>query len=115
VFGYSDEDGTEAVGLDGHHDEDVVRERVERVTRLAEELVAQRAEDRHGETLAVLLESVGPGEVAEGRAAHQAPEVDGATTVTGLDVLPQRPAVGDVVLAKVVGSDGADLLAEALG
>jgi len=115
VFGYSDEDGTEAVGLDGHHDEDMVRERVERVTRLADELVAQRAEDRHSETLAVLVEAVGPGDVAEGRAAHQAPEVDGATTVSGLDALPKRPAVGDVVLAKVVGSDGADLLAEALG
>ena len=114
VFGYSDEDGTEAVGLDGHHDEDVVRERVERLSRLADELVAQRAEDRLGETLDVLVESIGDADVAEGRAAHQAPEVDGTTTVTGLDVLAARPAAGDLVRAKVVGSVGADLLAEAL-
>jgi len=115
VFGYSDEDGTEAVGLDGHHGDDVVRERVERVSRLADELVAQRAEDRSGEALEVLVESLDPaGGVAEGRAAHQAPEVDGATTVSGLDVLAQQPRVGDLVRAKAVGSDGADLLAEAL-
>jgi len=115
VFGYSDEDGTEAVGLDGHHGDDVVRERVERVSRLADELVAQRAEDRAGEALEVLVESLDPaGGVAEGRAAHQAPEVDGATTVSGLDVLAQQPRVGDLVRAKAVGSDGADLLAEAL-
>ncbi|HET9945050.1 MAG TPA: 30S ribosomal protein S12 methylthiotransferase RimO [Actinomycetes bacterium] len=115
VFGYSDEDGTEAVGLDGHHDDDVVRERVERVSRLADELVAQRAEDRSGEALEVLVESLDrAGGVAEGRAAHQAPEVDGTTTVRGLDVLARPPRVGDLVRAKVVGSDGADLHAEAL-
>jgi ribosomal protein S12 methylthiotransferase RimO len=117
VFGYSDEDGTEAVGLDGHHDDFVVRERVDRVSRLADELVAQRADDRLGETLDLLVESIGSegdADVAEGRAAHQAPEVDGTTTVTGLDVLAPRPAVGDLVRAKVVGSHGADLLAEAL-
>ena len=115
VFGYSDEDGTEAVGLDGHHDDDVVRERVERVSRLADELVAQRAEDRSGEALEVLLESLDrAGGGAEGRAAHQAPEVDGTTTVRGLDVLARPPRVGDLVRAKVVGSDGADLHAEAL-
>src|SRR4051794_33895704 len=37
VFGYSDEDGTEAAGLDGKLDDTEVRHRVERVTRLADE------------------------------------------------------------------------------
>jgi MiaB/RimO family radical SAM methylthiotransferase len=115
VFGYSDEDGTEAVGLDGHHGDDVVRERVERVTRLADELVAQRAEDRAGETLDVLVESLDrDAGVAEGRAAHQAPEVDGSTTVHGLAALARPLRVGDLVRAEVVGCEGADLLAEAL-
>ncbi|MGN6472748.1 MAG: 30S ribosomal protein S12 methylthiotransferase RimO [Mycobacteriales bacterium] len=107
VFGYSDEDGTEAAGLPGEVAESTVAARVERVTALAEELTAQRAEDRIGETVAVLVESVGA-EGAEGRAAHQAPEVDGS-------VLVRRPgdvAVGDVVTAVVVGSDGVDLVAE---
>jgi ribosomal protein S12 methylthiotransferase RimO len=108
VFGYSDEDGTQAADLDGKHGEAVVRERVERVSRLADELVSQRAEDRIGELLEVLVESVdeqsGSG---EGRAAHQAPEVDGSTTVWGPDLV-----VGRLVRARVVTTDGADLVAE---
>jgi ribosomal protein S12 methylthiotransferase RimO len=108
VFGYSDEDGTEAAALDGKLADEVVRERVERVSRLADELVTQRAEDRVGEGVEVLVERVS-GADAEGRAAHQAPEVDGTTTVTGL---PARDlVVGRVVRARVVAGDGADLVA----
>jgi tRNA A37 methylthiotransferase MiaB len=110
VFGYSDEDGTEAAGLDGKLGEDVVRERVERVSRLADELVAQRAEDRVGEVVEVLVERV-TGDRAEGRAAHQAPEVDGSTTVTGL--ADSDRLVGHLVRARVVAGDGADLVATA--
>jgi ribosomal protein S12 methylthiotransferase RimO len=108
VFGYSDEDGTEAAGLDGKVPDHVVRDRVERVTRLADELVAQRAEDRLGEQVEVLVESV-EGDRVEGRAAHQAPEVDGTTAVTGLATADG--VVGRVVRARVVGSEGADLVA----
>ncbi|RIQ34828.1 30S ribosomal protein S12 methylthiotransferase RimO [Jiangella rhizosphaerae] len=108
VFGYSDEDGTEAASFDGKLDPDEVAERVERVGDLVEELVAQRAEDRVGETVSVLVESVGADGSAEGRAEHQGPEVDGTTTVTGA-----RAAVGDIVTATVTGSDGADLVAVA--
>ena len=57
VFGYSAEDGTEAAGLDGALDDAEVRARVERVGRLVEELVAQRAEDRVGERVHVLVEA----------------------------------------------------------
>jgi MiaB/RimO family radical SAM methylthiotransferase len=112
VFGYSDEDGTEAATLDGKHQEAVIRERTERVSALADELVAQRAEDRLGETVHVLVESVtGPdSELGEGRAAHQAPEVDGSTTLRGAGL-----EVGRIVAAKVVATDGVDLVAEVLG
>ncbi len=114
VFGYSDEDGTEAAGYDGKLPEDVVRERVERVAALVEELTSQRAEDRIGETVEVLVESVeesAEGPVVEGRSAHQAPEVDGSTLLVagGLDLAGLR--VGSLVTAEVVGSDGVDLLA----
>ncbi|MDQ1628327.1 MAG: ribosomal protein methylthiotransferase [Actinomycetota bacterium] len=109
VFGYSDEDGTEAAALDGKLDQEEVRRRVEQVSRLAEELVGQRAEDRLGETVTVLLEQVSAdGRRAEGRAAHQAPEVDGSTTLRGADLL-----VGSFVTATVIATDGADLVAEA--
>ena len=105
VFGYSDEDGTEAEQLPDHLEQDVVDERVERLQRLVEELTSQRAEERLGEVVEVLID--GPDN--EGRAAHQAPEVDGTTTLSG----PPLP-VGALVRAVVTGSGGVDLLARPL-
>ena len=109
VFGYSDEDGTEAATYDGKLDEDEVRARTEHVTSLVEELTAQRAEERIGERVSVLVESLADG-VVEGRAAHQGPEVDGTTTLQGTP----HVRVGDVVEAHVVASDGVDLVARRL-
>ena len=110
VFGYSDEDGTEAAGYDGKVRADVIDRRVARMTELVDELMAQRAEERLGETVEVLVEAV-TGDGLEGRAAHQAPEVDGATLVTGAPVDAQ---VGDLVRATVTGSAGVDLTARYL-
>ncbi len=110
VFGYSDEDGTEAEGLDGHLDPEVVAERVERIGALVEELTAQRAEERIGEHVRVLVEDLDDEEVV-GRAAHQGPDVDGTTRI----VLPEGapvPAVGELLDATVVASEGVDLVAE---
>ncbi|WP_327634042.1 30S ribosomal protein S12 methylthiotransferase RimO [Kribbella sp. NBC_00482] len=109
VFGYSDEDGTEAETYDGKLDEDTIADRLDRVSRLAEDLTSSRAESRIGELLEVLVESLETTAAAEGRAAHQGPEVDGMTTVTGL---PEGIRVGDLVAAKVVSNDGVDLIAE---
>ena len=108
VFGYSDEDGTEAVGLAGKVRRDVIARRVEALTQLTEELSAQRAEARVGESVEVLVESVEDG-VVEGRAAHQGPDVDGTTTLTGCVA-----AVGDIVRAEVVEAAGVDLVAKVL-
>jgi ribosomal protein S12 methylthiotransferase len=108
VFGYSDEDGTEAATLSGHLPQDVVDERVARVTALVEELTAQRAEERVGEVVDVLVERV-DGTGAEGRTATQAPEVDGTTTLIGAGLRE-----GDLARAVVVGSEGVDLVAELL-
>ncbi|HEY0359162.1 MAG TPA: 30S ribosomal protein S12 methylthiotransferase RimO [Mycobacteriales bacterium] len=105
VFPYSDEDGTEAETFTDKLPADEVARRYERVWRLAEELTAQRAEERIGTTLEVLVEAV-DGDVAEGRAAHQAPEVDGSTTVYGSGL-----QVGDLVRATVTASEGVDLSA----
>ena len=107
VFGYSDEDGTEAATYDGKLDPDTIAERVDEISRLAEEVTAARAQDRIGETVQVLIESAG--ETAEGRAAHQGPEVDGSTTLLGL---PATARVGEIVTAVVTGSEGVDLVAE---
>ncbi|WP_405998136.1 30S ribosomal protein S12 methylthiotransferase RimO [Streptomyces sp. NBC_00829] len=110
VFGYSDEDGTEAVSYDNKLDADVIAERLEHLSRLADELTAQRAEERLGETLEVLVESVDDEDGAVGRAAHQAPETDGQVVFTGRG----RLEPGRMVVAKVVGTEGVDLVAECL-
>ena len=107
VFGYSQEDGTEAAAYDDQVDPDEIRDRVERVSALVEEVTAARAADRVGQQVEVLLESV-DGDEGEGRAEHQGPEVDGTTTLTGL---PAGARVGDLVAATVVASDGVDLVA----
>lgn len=110
VFGYSDEDGTEAASYDAKLSDDEVRARAEHVTALVEELNAQRAEERIGEDVVVLVESVedAAGETGGpvGRAAHQGPEVDGTTLLLASDAV-----VGDLVQAVVVGTDGVDLVA----
>ncbi len=107
VFGYSDEDGTEAASYDGKLDDDEIAERTEHVTSLVEELNAQRAEERIGEHVSVLVESLAD-DAVEGRAEQQGPEVDGTTTLFGA----RDAAVGDVIGAIVTGTDGVDLLAE---
>jgi ribosomal protein S12 methylthiotransferase RimO len=110
IFGYSDEDGTEAASLPGKLDEDEIAARVAEVSGLAEELMAQRGQERVGEDVEVLLEDrLGDGQY-EGRAAHQAPEVDGTTTVRG--DIGARP--GDLVRATVREAGGVDLVADAI-
>jgi ribosomal protein S12 methylthiotransferase RimO len=126
VFGYSDEEGTEAATFDGKHAPEVVQERLERVSLLAEELMAQRAEERVGERARVLVESLGTGDedagededgegtrvVAVGRGAHQAPETDGQVLVTApgdAEVPGLRP--GQLVDVEIVAARGVDLVA----
>ncbi len=153
IFGYSDEDGTEAASRPGKLDDAEIARRVGEFADLADELMAQRAADRVGETLDVLIEEAVPADEAHdaaeahdarephdardahdaypgteysgteysgngysevgaftGRAAHQAPEVDGVTTVRS--AVPLTP--GDMVRVVVTGSDGVDLIADAL-
>ena len=118
VFGYSDEGGTEGEGLSDKVDPDVIEERVERLRALVDELAAQRAEDRVGQRVRVLVESVAPedgddnGEGGDllvvGRSDHQGPDVDGETLLVGeLDGL----VVGDLVDAVVEATEGIDLVA----
>jgi ribosomal protein S12 methylthiotransferase len=113
VFGYSDEDGTEAETFEDKHDEDEIRARLAHVTDLVTALNGDRAEERIGTAVEVLVEDLDtdrPGHI-EGRAAHQGPEVDGSTLVRGCP----DAQVGDLVRAVVVESDGVDLVAEATG
>ena len=106
VFGYSDEENTEALVHANYVDADLIKERVESLSRLADEMVSARAAARIGEKVRVLIEDA---ELQEGRAAHQGPEVDGTTSFIDTDF-----AVGEYVDAVIIDSMGADLVARAL-
>ncbi len=109
VFGYSDEEGTEGATLEGKLDADEIAARVARLTDLVEQLTAQRAEERVGEPVQVLVEEVADDAVV-GRAEVQGPDVDGVT------LLPAgSAAVGQIVPARVTGAEGVDLVAAPTG
>ena len=112
VFGYSDEDGTEALTMTDKVDGDVIRARVERITAMADEVMAQRAEDRIESTVEVIIERFDEDEngglVAVGHAGHQGPD----DAETFIPVEEGEVSVGDVVTAVVVDVDGVDLIAE---
>ena len=103
IFGYSDEDNTEALELADKVEEDVIRQRVESLSSLADEMVSLRATARIGESVRVLIEDQ---ELQEGRAAHQGPEVDGTTSFIGTNF-----EVGEYIDAVIIDSMGADLVA----
>jgi ribosomal protein S12 methylthiotransferase RimO len=104
VFGYSDEDGTEAETFEDKLDEDVVNQRVSRISSLVEELTTQRAEDRIGTFVNVLVED--DGDEPTGRAAHQAPEVDGECILVDADGCK----IGEFLRCEVIDSAGVDLI-----
>ena len=99
VFGYSDEEGTEAAGMDGHLPVEEVERRVARMAQLVDELMLERAQERVGEEVELLVEEPGLA-----RAAHQGPD-DAATLIDA------SYAVGDVVRATVIDVEGFDLVA----
>ncbi|MGA0944489.1 MAG: MiaB/RimO family radical SAM methylthiotransferase [Candidatus Nanopelagicales bacterium] len=99
VFGYSDEEGTEAMHLDGHLTEEEIERRVSRVSRLVDELMLERAAERVGEEVELLVEEPGLA-----RAAHQGPD-DAAT------IIDAHHAGGEVLRGRIVDVDGVDLVA----
>jgi ribosomal protein S12 methylthiotransferase RimO len=112
VFGYSDEDGTEAETHEGKFESHIIAERLAHFTTLVEELNIQRTEERLGELVEVLVEEIDEDtDELTGRAAHQGPDVDGAT-ILRIRSGVEAPAVGEIIPARVVGTLGIDLIAE---
>ena len=118
VFGYSDEDGTEAETYDAKLPQDEIDDRVEHIRSLVEELNHQRAAERIGQNLEVLVEQIEDEDTGEieirGRAGQQGPDVDGETVLTWPDAR-ELPSIGDIVPVQVVDTIGIDLVAEPTG
>ena len=107
VFGYSDEDKTEAESLANKVAPELIAERVSELSTLVDELITQRSEMRIGEKISVLIEDEGE---QEGRAEHQGPDVDGSTFVKSRN----KYRVGEYVDAVVSDVAGVDLIAQVI-
>ncbi len=109
VFGYSDEEGTEGARLRPKIDPEVIADRVDRIATVVEQVSADRAAQRLGSRVQVLVEEVSADGVALGRAAHQGPEVDGMVTVSTGGSQVSEGALG---WSRVTDTDGVDLVVE---
>jgi len=105
VFGYSDEDKTEAADLGNKVAPELIAERVSELSTLVDELITQRSEMRIGEQIRVLIEDA---DEQEGRADHQGPDVDGSTFIKSRN----KYRVGEYVDAFVSDVSGVDLIAQ---
>lgn len=108
VFVYSPEDGTAAATMPGQISLRTRRARAQRVRDTAEVIGFERAAERVGSSVEVLVEGIDEEEgVIMGRWRGQAPEVDGV-------VLLDSGVPGQIVSATVVDSLGYDLECEAI-
>jgi len=107
VFGYSDEDGTEALKMSDKIDAELIAERVATLSTIADHAVSERASLRIGSEVEVLIDDP---ELQEGRADFQGPEVDGTVGFEG----DTDFKMGQWVRAVITESAGADLIARAI-
>lgn len=112
-FTYSREEGTESAAMADQVPEDVAAARRDDVAAIAELAAEERARGFVGVDLSVLIERLGDevdAAAAIGRSHREGPESDGEVRLRG--VAPRELAVGDLVPARVVDTDGIDLIAE---
>jgi ribosomal protein S12 methylthiotransferase RimO len=107
VFGYSDEDKTEGETLTDKVAPELIKERVEELSTIVDEVLTQRAESRIGQRVRVLIEDEAE---QEGRADHQGPDVDGSTFIKSRS----KYRIGEYVDAVVSDVNGADLIAQVI-
>lgn len=111
VFAYSDEEGTEAYDYEPKVNPETLHGRMQQIQPLVDELMAQRAEERIGQVVEVIIESIDPElGVAIGHAGHQGPD-DSETHVL---IEENDVVVGSLITCRVVDTEGVDLIARPL-
>lgn len=116
-FAYSPVQGASANELPGALPEALREQRRARFMEVAEEVSVARLRRRIGQDLRVLVDSAGR-DGAQGRSYAEAPEIDGRVLIA----VPDRPSArmrlarstGQFVRARVVGTQGHDLVAQLL-
>ena len=106
VFRYSQEENTPAAAFPEQLSEAVKTERWERVMAAQARIASRRAAAHRGRTVEVLVEGRDARGRLIGRTRGQAPEIDGRTYLHG------RAAAGDLVQARIVGTETYDLVGD---
>ena len=107
AFSYSPEEGTAAAFMPDQIEEEVKKDRLDRLMTLQQGISKELNESRVGETTEVLIESFENGRYT-GRSRLEAPEVDGVIRVKSRRTL--KP--GEYVMVKITGASEYDLTGE---
>lgn len=112
-FAYSPVEGATANELPGMLPESVREERRARFMQVAEEVSTEKLKERVGSTMRVLVDSAPAlgrrGGV--GRSYADAPEIDGVVHLLPPDKISKQLKVGEFTRARIVGTQGHDLVA----
>jgi ribosomal protein S12 methylthiotransferase len=112
-FAYSDVKGAAANALPGMLPVQVRQERRARFMAVAEEVSVGKLRERVGATMQVLVDSA-PAlgrKGGMGRSYADAPEIDGVVKLLPPEKLSKQLKVGEFTRARIVGTDGHDLVA----
>jgi ribosomal protein S12 methylthiotransferase len=112
-FAYSPVEGAAANEIGGMLPQELREERRARFMAVAEEVSAAKLRERVGATMQVLVDSA-PAlgrKGGLGRSYADAPEIDGTVKLLPPEKLSKRLAVGEFTQARIVGTQGHDLVA----
>ena len=110
-FAYSPVDGATANLLENPVPDAIREDRRARFMAKAEEISIKRLEKRVGKRIQILIDRI-DGDGGIGRTVGDAPEIDGLVRVLPPSKPSKRYRVGEFVRAKVISSQGHDLIAE---
>jgi ribosomal protein S12 methylthiotransferase len=115
-FAYSPVKGALANDIPGMLPEALRQERQARFMKVQEEVSIAKLKDRVGQTLQVLIDQASSGgkQGAVGRSYADAPEIDGVVKLLPPQKVSQRLKVGAFVKARILDTDGHDLIAQPL-
>jgi ribosomal protein S12 methylthiotransferase len=113
VFPYSPEPGTPMGRMEGQHDEETKKRRVEELMLAQQEVAFRKAASMRGQTIDLLIDRPASRDPDEdgwvARHTGQAPDID-STTILKADPGTVHP--GMLLRAEVVGAEGYDLFAQ---
>lgn len=106
-FAYSREEGTPADRLDGHIDESVKQKRVDELTAIQSNVIAERNKTLIGKRVEIIYDDIDyDRQMFVGRTSTQAPDIDNVVYFTS----EREVRVGNFYTVEIVGTDGIDLV-----